>query len=95
MRRRAWTLLATIAAVAAPGCEPSDAQYVDFAKRDPALEGMKVISSRIEVCCANYGKVVYFTTEGPNGKAACTFQIMNDGLLVGLRSGGGGCHPME
>lgn len=90
-------------------CEPSDAAYIEAAKEDlakgccgstadtcdhcPVLEGAKVVSSNVERCCAGAGKQVHFIVEGPNGKAACTFQIMKAGVGA-FHSNGGGCHRL-
>ena len=72
----------------AKGC----CSYTPHERCEPCaiLDGAKVISSRVEHCCAGAGKLVYLTTEGPNGKASCTFQIMKAGYGA-FASNGGGC----
>ena len=99
-----------LAALGAAACEPSDATYVEAAKREIGnvgcgvdggavahcmeLDGAKVVSSRVEGCCADSGAMVYLGMEGPNGKALCTFQMMKAGLGT-VRLYGGGCRVVK
>lgn len=57
------------------------------------VDGATITATHVEPCCAGSGKHVVFMTDGPSGKAECTFQLLHrrDKVLPGE----GGCHKVK